>query len=174
MTELQGTLIERLEQAVNMICSEVTNEEIAHFYEIYEKAGIKPSLSAVEFFKKYGGAYRDNYIMLPNPKHNTDIFLKCYGKYEDGDLKYAAQYLDMIKEMAKQDVCPIALIGYQEPADVFIGENGLLYCMYEFKEEIDVFNTPAEILEYYLRNEVPIGVDRKPIKKSYDGRTTKV
>lgn len=169
MMELQGTLIERLEQAVDMVCAKVTNEEIERFYKIYENAGIKPSLSAVDFFKKYGGAYRDYYIMLPDPKHNTDIFFKCYGKYEDGDLEYAAQYLDMVKEAAKQDVCPVALIGYQSPADVFIGEDGLLYCMYEFKEEIDVFKTPADILETYLRNDVPIGIDKKPIKKSNIG-----
>lgn len=31
MTELQGTLIERLEQAVNMVCPEVTDEEIGHY-----------------------------------------------------------------------------------------------------------------------------------------------
>lgn len=43
MHELQGTLIERLEQAVKLVCAEVTDEEIGHFYEIYEKAGIKPS-----------------------------------------------------------------------------------------------------------------------------------
>ena len=167
MIELQGTLIERLEQAVNLVCSEVTDEEFNHFLQIYENAGIKPSLSAIDFFKKYGGAYRDNYIMLPNPKYNADIFFKCYGKYDDGDLEYAIQYLDIVKEAAKQEVCPIALIGYQFPADVFIDENGLLYCMYEFKEEIDIFRTPAEILELYLKNDVPIGVDRKPVKKAY-------
>lgn len=159
MIELQGTLIERLEQAISLVCSEVTNEEIERFYAIYEKAGIKPSPSAVEFFKKYGGAYRNRHIVLPDPKRNRDIFIKCYGKYEDGDLEYAAQYTDMIEETAEQNVCPIALIGYQSPADVFIGENGLLYCMYEFKEEIDVFRSPAEILELYLRNDVPIGVE---------------
>lgn len=168
MTDLQGTLIERLEQAVRMVCPEVTDEEIGRFYEIYEKAGIKPSSAAAEFFKKYGGAYRDSYIMLPDPGSNADIFFKCYGKYEDGDLEYAAQYTDTVKEAAEQDVCPVALIGFQHPADVFIGEDGLLYCMYEFKEDIDVFRTPAEILEIYLRNDVPIGVDRKPIRRSYD------
>ena len=77
MTELKGKLLERLKQAVQLVCSEVTNEEIERFLGIYENAGIKPSLSAVEFFKKYGGAYRENYIMLPDPKHNTDIFFKC-------------------------------------------------------------------------------------------------
>lgn len=122
----------------------------------------------MEFFRKYGGAYRDSYILLPDPRYNADVFFKCYGKREDGDLEYAAQYLDMVKQAANQDVCPAALIGYQSPADVFIGEDGLLYCLYEFKEAIDVFRTPAEILESYLRNDVPIGVDRKPIRKSYD------
>lgn len=52
MTELQGTLIERLEQAANMVYSEVTNEEIEHFYEIYKNVGIIPSLAAVDFFNE--------------------------------------------------------------------------------------------------------------------------
>lgn len=73
MIELHGTLFEKLEQAIDMVCTEVTNEEIERFYVIYKNAGIKPSLAAVNFFKKLGGAYKDNYIMLPDPKHNAEI-----------------------------------------------------------------------------------------------------
>ena len=59
------------------------------------------------------------------------------------------------------------MIGYDIPAEVYIGEDGLLYCRYDFKEEIDMFESPAQILEYYLKNNVPIGVDKKPIIKKY-------
>ena len=50
MIKLQGTLIERLEQALSLICKEASDEQVRHFHDIYEKAGIKPSLSAEKFF----------------------------------------------------------------------------------------------------------------------------
>lgn len=169
MIKLEGTLIERLEKAVSLVCTEVTAEQLQHFYDIYEKVGIKPLEAAVEFFKKYGGAYRESYIMLSDPKYNTAVFFRCYGNDEKSDnLDYALQYIDLIKEKAQQEVCPVGLIGFDIPAEVYVGENGLLYCIYEFKEEIDTFESIAQILEYYLKNHVPIGVDRKPVRKSYD------
>lgn len=160
MIELQGTLIERLEKAIPLVCADVTNEQVEHFYDIYEQAGIEPSAAALEFFKKYGGAYREKYIVLPDPKYNKAIFFRCYGNDEKtNNLDYAMQNIDMVRAVAEQEVCPIALIGFDIPADVYVGENGLLYCLYEFKEEIDIFESPAQILEYYLKNHVPIGVD---------------
>ena len=167
MIKLQGTLIERLEQALSLICKEASDEQVKHFYEIYEKAGIKPSLSAEKFFRKYGGI-RDSYIMLSDPKYNDAISLWCYGNDDNtGNLDYAMQDIDLIMDAAQQEVCPIGFIGYDIPAEVYIDENGLLYCRYDFKEEIDVFESPAQILEYYLKNNVPIGVDKKPIIKKY-------
>lgn len=168
MIQLNGTLIERLETAVQLVCAAVTEEQVQHFHEIYRRAGIEPSAAAAEFFKKYGGAYRENYIVLPDPKYNKAVFFRCYGNDEKTDnLDYAMQNIDMVTDVAEQNVCPVALIGYDIPADVYVGENGLLYCLYEFKEEIDCFESPAQILEYYLKNQVPTGVDRKPADGKY-------
>ena len=33
------------------------------------------------------------------------------------------------------------------------------YSLKKLEEEIDIFESPAQILEYYLKNHVPIGVD---------------
>lgn len=163
MIELQGTLIERLEMAVQLVCADTTDEQMQHFHDIYEKAGVRPSAAAAEFFRKYGGAYRENYIMLPEPKYNKAVFFRCYGNDETtSDLDYAMQFIDEVRDAAAQDVCPVALIGFDIPAEVYIGENGLLYCLYEFKEEIDTFESPARILEYYLKNHVPVGIEKKP------------
>lgn len=170
MTRLDGTLTERLDKAVELVCAGVTDEQVGHFYDIYRKAGVEPSEAAAEFFRKYGGAYRESYIMLPDPAYNTAVFFRCWGNDENtGDLEYALQNIDIVRDAADQEVCPVALIGFDIPADVYVGENGLLYCLYEFKEEIDVFETPAQILEYYLKNSVPVGVDKKPVRKTYDG-----
>ena len=109
MTELHGTLIERLETAVALVCADVTDGQMEHFRRIYEQAGVKSSAAAAEFFGKYGGAYRESYIMLPDPKYNTAIFFRCYGNDEGtGNIDYAMQDIDLIKASAGQDVCPVA------------------------------------------------------------------
>ncbi len=79
-----------------------------------------------------------------------------------------SDFIDRAKAVAKQKVCPVAQIGYYYPADVYIGEDGLLYCLYEFKEEIEVFHTPSEILESYLKNNNPVGIEKRDIEIHYD------
>ena len=80
------------------------------------------------------------------------------------DLECAMDEIEKIREFAGQEVCPIGDIGYYYPAVVYIGENGLLYCTYEWTDEIRVFREPAEIFVPYLLGNVPIGVEKLPIK----------
>lgn len=185
MIELRGTLKERVEEAIRLVCTEVTPEEVDNFCALYEKAGIKLFPASIEFFKKYGGAYRNSYIMLQDPKYNKDISLNIYDNITDfyyasafdpkeielealRRLDFAMDWIDEMREFAGVDIHPIAEIGYYYPAEVYIGENGKLYCMYEFKGELEVHDTPAEILEPYLKNNIPIGVDKMPIKLEYE------
>ena len=44
------------------------------------------------------------------------------------------------------------IIGFYYPPVVYVGKDGLLYCIYEYKEEIDVFTTPEEIIADQLSN----------------------
>ena len=181
MIELKGTLLERLEEAIRLIGTKVTEEEIALFYRLYEQAGIRLTRPAIDFFKQYGGSYRNKYIVLTRREFNKEICLNAYvplldyyyaGEFDPekseanalSELEDVMEFYDTVREFAGQDVCPIARIGYYYPADVFIGENGLLYCVYDFQEEIEVFRTPAEILASYLGNNVPVGVDDMPIR----------
>ena len=78
MIELTGTLLERLEQAVRLVCTEVSQEEVDGFIALYRKAGVKLLPSAIEFFKQYGGAYRNSYIMLTDPKYNNLLTESLY------------------------------------------------------------------------------------------------
>ena len=41
MIELTGTLLERLEQAVRLVCTEVSQEEVDGIIALYRKAGVK-------------------------------------------------------------------------------------------------------------------------------------
>ena len=139
MIELSGTLIERLNEAIRLVCTPVSEKEVAGFIALYEKAGIELLPSAIDYFKQYGGAYRNSYIMLTDPK-----------------------------EFTGQNICPIGEVGYTYPALVYIGEDSKLYCIYEWTEDIGVFDTPAQILEAYLRNNIPVGVDTVPIRTDID------
>lgn len=162
MIPLQGTLAERLEQAISLCRTEVTAEEVGRFHAVYEKAGIRPSTAAVEFFKAYGGVFRERRLVLSDQRFGSAVFFRCYGRQRTDvdftDLDHAVQQMDRVREAAGRDVCPVALIGYDIPADVYVDEGGRLHCLYEFKEEIDAFDSPAGILESYLRNNVPVGV----------------
>ena len=71
----------------------------------------------------------------------------------------AMRSMKKVREFAQQKVCPVAKIGYFYPADVFVGENGLLYCVYGLYDEIDVFHTPNEILESSLKDNMPVGIE---------------
>ena len=49
-------------------------------------------------------------------------------------------------------------IGFYYPPVVYVGEDGLLYCVYEYKEEIDVFTKPEEIIADQLSNHMPVAL----------------
>ena len=185
MIEVKGSLKERIDEAVRLVCAPVSEEEVASFVAFYEKASIRLLPSAIEFFRKYGGFYHGSYIMLKDPTFNKEIYLDCY--FVNTSSYYSNAYdllklekemlnrldgemddIEMVREFAKQEVCPIAEIGYYYPANVYIGEDGKLYCIFNWTEEIGVFNTPEEILESYLGNNPPIGVDKMPIRTRYD------
>ena len=135
--------------------------------------------SAEAFFIQYGGVFKYHYMILTHPEYNSEITLNCYAVllnfyYADEwsiqrqekevmlSLECAMYDIEKIRAFAGQDVCPIADIGYYYPAVVYIGENGLLYCTYEWKEEIGVFRTPSEIFVPYLLSNEPIGIEKLP------------
>ena len=177
MIELTGTLKERLDEAIRLSYTDVTKNELAHFRSVYKKAKIELLLSAVEFYKRYGGVFRNYHLVLSKPEYNNDVYLAFYTDFQykeeniyrmlDGVMD--ADFIDRLKAVAKQKICPVAQIGYYYPADVYIGENGLLYCLYEFQEQIEIFNTPSEILESYLKNNIPVGIQERVVDNHHAG-----
>ena len=172
MLELTGTLKERLDQAIRLSNAGVTEEQVLHFREVYKKAQI-PLLPAAEaFYVKYGGVFKKGYIALADPRYKKEI---CFGFAADytnsrlSDPERAAfswlddakMDIDDVREFAKQEVCPVGEIGYYYPAEVFVGENGLLYCVYSYQDEIEVFTEPSEILEAYLKYHEVVGYEEK-------------
>lgn len=179
MIRLTGTLKERLDMAIRIAHTDLSENEYKRCLEFYKMAGIKLLPSAEAFIKKYGGVFRDHFIVLYEPAYtdlrNRQIFFECYAVIMDEcydrhkpheweneilkDFNKVMQDFDSIRTFAGQEVCPVACIGHYYPADVFVGENGLLYCSFDYQQEFEIFREPSDILEYYLYNEEPIGIE---------------
>ena len=151
MIELTGTLKERLDEAIRLTRAEVSEEELAHFREIYRKAKIALLPSAEELYKQYGGVFRKQYLFLDEPRYNRDVYLDFYADSSDSEqevlrrLDDAMLDIDCVREFARQEVCPVGDVGFYYPACVYVGADGLLYCVFEYKDEIERYREPSEI-----------------------------
>ena len=164
--ELTGTKKERIEEAIRLAYTDVSEQEIKHFHEVYEKVGIPLLPAAERLYKRYGGVFRKHYIELDEPVYNNDIILFFYADLAETRwpdemerrFEEAMYDIDIVREFAGQEVCPIGDIGFYYPPVVYVGKDGRLYCIYEYKEEIDVFATPEEIIADQLSNHMPVAL----------------
>ena len=164
--ELTGTKKERIDEAFRLAYTDVSDQEMKRFREVYEKVGIRLLPAVERLYKRYGGIFRNHYIELDQPEYNGDVFLFFYadlGKTRwpnemERRFEEAMYDIDVVREFAGQEVCPIGDIGYYYPPVVYAGEDGRLYCVYEYKEEIDIFATPEEIIANQLSNHMPVAV----------------
>ena len=171
--ELTGTKKERLDEAFRMAYTDVSDNELEHFREVYEKVGIRLLPAAERLYKDYGGVFRNHYINLDAPEYNSDLFLLFYADLGETrwpneiERRFEEAMIDIgvVKEFAGQEVCPVGDIGFYYPPIVYVGENGRLYCLYEYKEDIDIFPTPEEIIADQLSNHMPVSLKER-IKKS--------
>ena len=169
LIELSGTKIERIAQAVRLAYTDVSDQEIKHFEEVYEKLGIRLLPAAKRLYTQYGGVFRNHYIELDEPQYNGDIFLFFYADLVETRwpnemerrFEEAMSDIDIVRERAGQEVCPVGDIGFYYPPIVYVGEDGHLYCLYEYKEEIDIFCTPEEIIANQLSNHMPKAIVKR-------------
>lgn len=162
--ELTGTQEERWKQAVCLAYTDVTDEELENFHTVYKEAGINILPSAEELFKKYGGTFR-----TLRPIFNQDVctsefewgftanltFVKWAGKGEAiGGLKEMMEEADEVRKFAGQEICPVGMFGYYYPPEVYVGEDGRLYCVYDYTDQISVFNTPEEIVKDQIGDDI--------------------
>jgi hypothetical protein len=167
--ELSGTKKERIAEAFRLAYTDVSDQELQHFREVYEKVGIRLLPAAERLYEQYGGVFRNYYLELDEPIYNNDVFLLFYANL--GETRWPnemerrfeeAMYdIDIVRKFARQVVCPIGDIGFYYPPVVYVGEDGCLYCIYEYKEVIDVFATPEEIIADQLSNHTPVALKER-------------
>ena len=167
--ELSGTKKERIAEAFRLAYTDVSDQELEHFREVYEKVGIRLLPAAERLYEQYGGVFRNYSLELDEPVYNNDIFLLFYADL--GETRWLnemerrfeeAMYdIDIVRKYARQEVCPVGDIGFYYPPVVYVGEDGRLYCVYEYKEEIDVFTAPEEIIANQLGNHMPTAIKER-------------
>ena len=62
--ELTGTKKKRIDEAFRLAYTDVSDQEIKHFREVYEKVGIRLLPAAERLYEQYGGVFRNHYIEL--------------------------------------------------------------------------------------------------------------
>ena len=169
---LIGTKKERINEAFRLSYTDVGKGEHEHFCNIYEKVGIRLLPAAESFYKQYGGVFRNHYVELDKPEFNKDLILFFYADLgetmwpHEMERRFEIAMLDIdnVRAFAGQEVCPVGDIGFYYPPVVYVGEDGRLYCVYEYKDEIDVYNTPAEIMADQLGNHMPVSLKEWKLK----------
>ena len=170
MIELSGTRRERLDQAIRLAYTEVSEAELEHFRAMYRKAGIALLPAAEALYRRYGGVFRKQYLFLDDPVYNRDVYLAFYADISDSEKEIlrrfdeAMQDIDQVRAFAKQELCPIGDIGFYYPACVYVGEDGLLYCIFEYRDEIEVHSS-------CLRRTTPFSSPAFPASRTAAART---
>lgn len=167
MIELKGSLRERIDDAMRLASETVGSEEWNRFTALYAEAKVMLLSSAEDFYRKYGGAFSQMGFAFEDSGYNKEFVFSFFSDLLVSEsekiqrLREAAEETDRVEKFANQRVCPVAEIGFYYPPVVYIGENALLYCIHDYEDEIRVFATPEEILEYELLAHIPIGLTER-------------
>ncbi len=166
---LDGTKIERIRKAL-FVAGWVPNRkvDIPLVLDYYKKYEIELSNKAIEFFQEFYGIASEWYV--ENSGLNTlACFEFCLCPYKELGNSNVTEFMDdeeemyqKIKTCANENVVWVGEIGYVYPAFVWIGDSGKIYCKHDYEEEIRVFDSLIEMIEYEVSG---INLDFIIIKK---------
>ncbi len=72
---MSGTKKECIAKAFQLAYTDVSDQKIRQFKEVYEKVGIHLLPSAERLYKQYGGVFKNHNIELDESQYNGDVFL---------------------------------------------------------------------------------------------------
>lgn len=164
MKKLTGSLRQRINEAIQLTHSAVDDEQCACFCKFYAEAGEEQLPAAMSFYRNYGNCFKKLCFVFENPGYNKEFVFEFYSdlpypNHEGvGRLQRAMEDKKAIVEYAKQKVCPVGDFGFYYPATVYVGADGILYCVYEYEDKIRVFKTVEALLEFELLSHIPAGI----------------
>lgn len=164
MKKLTGTLRQRIDEAIRLTRSAVNDEQCTCFCKFYAEAGEELLPAAISFYRNYGNCFKKHCFVFENSGYNKEFVFDFYfdlpspNHEKVGRLQWAIENKNTISEYAEQKVCPLGEFGFYYPSTVYIGTDGILYCVHEYEYKIRVFKTVEALLEFELLAHIPIGI----------------
>ena len=167
---LQGTLEERIQEIMQYVgWHEGRRGEIAVAKEYYDQRNIILFPKAEEFLATFSGLFQ-NYSLEVDGQCGTFEFhtypemgekYHCEIRnvmYDDAEYLILSEEYRAVETVAQEPFLLIGYIGYQYPANVWVGERGRLYVTHEYEEDVRQFDTVFQLMKSELLGHLPTAI----------------
>ena len=135
--------------------------DITEVESYYETCGIELSESARCFFRQYYGLAENWWVdqeYKPNvsndfffsPEPNNDYLRVKDHMFDDADYKLPSTDFLSVESIAGEPFVYVGSIGYNYPAEVWIGESGKIYTTHEYDNIAHAFDSIVELIDWEL------------------------
>ncbi len=174
---LDGSLRERIIQMMKIAGDDEKNRwKISSIKESYKRAKVNLYPIAEKFIIRYAYLFS---AMFPTFKYEVDctrFFFDCYDSADENSnqvelLKKATFDITLpntgynfskiylkIREKALCNITAVGRFGYFPASTLYIGENGKLYATKDNINDIRVYDSIVDLLEYELKDHIPMGI----------------
>ena len=174
---LEGTLRERIIKMMEIAGDNENNRwKISSIKESYKRAKVNLYPTAEKFISRYAYLFS---AMSPTFKYEvecTRFYFDCYDSIDEitdqvellkkatfdtmspnTGYNFSKIYLK-VKEKALCNITAVGRFGYFPASTLYVGENGKLYATKGDINDIRVYNSVVDLLEYELKDHIPMGI----------------
>ena len=152
------------------------NFDISAIKKTYQSAKVNLYLKAEKFISQYAYLFSSKKWTLRYNNSDIDFFFNFYDSRDEKTdqvelLKKAAfdttlpftgynfsKIFLKIRGIALCNITPVGLFGFAQPSTLYIGENGKLYATKGDLNDIRVYDSVVDLLEYELKDHIPMGI----------------
>lgn len=139
--------------------------DTAEIEDYYSKFGIVLSDKAKDFFCEYYGIMSWWYIEVTNLEYCADFEFRLFPypkqynidvvdfMYDDAEYSIKSEEYESILNLTPgpNNMVMVGEIGYYYPARVWIGECGKLYATHDYEDDVLVFDSLIDLIEYEVQ-----------------------
>lgn len=139
--------------------------DIKQIEDYYNRFGMTLSAKAKEFFSEYYGITSQWYIEVFNLEYGADFEFSLFPypkshkidvvdfMYDDSEYSIKSEEYESVLRLATEynNIVMVGEIGYYYPARVWIGECGKLYVTHDYEDDVRIFNSLVELIEYEVK-----------------------
>ena len=135
--------------------------DISEVEDYYEKCGVELNEGARRFFREYFGLAEHWWIdrdSKPNqaadfefsPMPSGDCLQPKDYMFDDRDYELPSENYITVSQIANEHFVLAASIGYYYPAEVWIGESGMIYSTHEYDMAVHSYDSVVDLIVWEL------------------------